>query len=221
MLFYVGYISFDSNPKLFSRRIRWPCKMFLILVGKLLWPIVHFVRRVIYEASPKRSQHQDVVAKSDAVWNNIKFVEYGLESSIQLFLQLWLLHPFLPTIAAWDMTELVNRYISGLTNFFTFELHPACYVEKVLIKIALSVFSLSLGMSQMMRKPGQSVLSTLPMFVSLVAQTIGRIFAFKSLVLMSTPLGYYKYVLFLLFHIMLVLIIKTLFEVHSLKDPHQ
>jgi hypothetical protein len=128
------------------------------------------------------------------------------------------LHPFLPIIAAWDKTELVNRCVSGFGNFFTFELHTACYVEKVLVRIILSVLSLSLGMSQMIKKPGQDIVSTLPMFVCTVAQIIGRMYAFKSLVLMSSPLGHYKYVLFFLLHIMLVLIIKIFFEVQSLKD---
>jgi hypothetical protein len=240
MLYYVVYIFNDSSPEFFKQAaervvewekgvtgekclpclqgIGWCCEMFLILSGKLLWPFVHFVRRVSYEASPKRSEHLKQVAKSDSIWQSIKFLEYGLESSIQLLLQLWLLHPFFPTIAAWDMVELIRRCLSGFVNFFTFELHPACYVEKVLVKIVLSVLSLSLGMSQMRRKPGQQISSTLPMFVSIVAQTIGRMFAFKSLILMSTPLGYYKYAIFLTSHIMLVLLIKTLFEVQSLKD---
>jgi hypothetical protein len=242
MLYYMGYIFMDSSPKWFNKAakigvewrksvcgegntvlpylqgIGWSCKMILILVGKLLWPVIHFMRRVRYEASPKRSQHLEQVANSDSIWHNIKFLEYGLESSIQLFLQLWLLQPFLPTIAAWDTVELIGRCLSGFVNFFTFELHPACYVEKVLIKIVLSVLSLSLGMSQMRRKPGQHVGSTLPMFVSIVAQTVGRMFAFKSLVLLSPSLGYHKYAIFLSTHILLVLLIKTLFEVKSLKD---
>jgi hypothetical protein len=239
LLFYLGCIALDASPTCFDNvveqglqkgakffgvkdpphwRVKWFCKMFLILVGKLVWPIVHCVRLMRYEAAPKRSQHQEQVVKSDAIWHNIKFVEYGLESSAQLFLQLWLLQPFLPTIAAWDVTELVERCISGFANFFTFELHPACYVEKILVKIVLAVLSLSLGMSQTRKKPGEEFLGTLPMLFSIVAQTIGRMFAFKSLVLMATHLGYYKYAVFLLTHITLVLVIKILFEVQAPKD---
>jgi hypothetical protein len=234
MLYYVGYIFNQSAERVvewgkgilgedetflpYLQGIGRCCEMFLILSGKLLWPVVHFVRRVSYEASQKRSEHLKQVTKSDSIWYNIKFLEYGLESSIQLFLQLYLLYPFFPIIAAWDIVELIRRCVSGLVNFFTFELHPACYVEKVLVKIVLSVLSLSLGMSQMRRKPGQQISSTLPMFVSIVVQTVGRMFAFKSLILMSTPLGYYKYAIFLASHIMLVLLIKTLFEVQFLKE---
>jgi hypothetical protein len=235
MLFYISSITLDSiapylkgvikrdvelgkcidpNP-LFLKRLGGCCKTILVW---FFWPVVHILRRVKYEASPKRSKYHKKVEKCDAIWSNIKFVEYGLESSIQLFLQLWLLHPFLQIIAAWDKTELVNRCVSGFGNFFTFELHTACYVEKVLVRIVLSVLSLSLGMSQMIKKPGQDIVSILPMFVSTVAQIIGRMYAFKSLVLMSSPLGRYKYVLFFLLHIILVLIIKILFEVQSHKD---
>jgi hypothetical protein len=237
LLFYIFYILRDSNPTCFKhsverflkwglgeaylqhlKRIAWCCEMLLNLVGKLLWPIVHFVRHVLYEGSPLPSQHQELVDQSDAIWNNIKFVEYGLESSIQLILQLWLLHPFLPTIASWDAKELVNRCVSGFGNFYTFDLHPSCYVEKALVKIGLSVLSLSLSMALARRKLGQNVLSTGPMFGSIFAQTIGRIFAIKSLVLMSSSLGYFKVVLFLAAHITLVLIIKVLTEVQSLKE---
>jgi hypothetical protein len=230
-LYYLGNISLDSNPNFFKNadqkgdpnsshldRTGWCLEIFLSLVGKLIWPFVHAVRRVLYEGSPKRSQRQEKVAKSDAIWSSIKFVENGLESSIQLFLQLFLLHPFLPTIAAWDPAELVSRCLSGFGNFFTFGFHPACYVEKILIRICLSVISLSLGTSQTQRKPGQGVLSTLPMFICIASQTVGRIYAFKSLVLMLTPLGNYKYVIFLSAHITLVLIIKILFETQSLMD---
>jgi hypothetical protein len=169
----------------------------------------------VYLASPKSSQHQANLDTITFIWNNIKIVEYGLESSIQLLLQLWLLRPFLPIILTWDMTELISRSFAGMVNFLTLEKYPACYIEKALFKILLTISLLSLGISQMKKKPGQTFAKTLPLFMSIFAQTVGRIVALMSLVLMTTPLGLYKFALFFVPHILLVCLIKTIFEVKS------
>jgi hypothetical protein len=237
--FYIVCIGFDSSPSWLSslqdlitrnkylgnnrcckqnRIMGWCIKKFLICACKLVWPLVHCGRQLLYLASPKPSQYKQNIDKSTAIWNNIKIVEYGLESSAQLLLQLWLLRPFLPIIVAWDTTELISRCASGLANFFTFEILPACFIEKALAKILSTIFFLSLGISQMKKKPGQNFLETLPMFISIFAQTVGRIVALNSLVLIITPFGYYKYALFMVQHFLLVFLIKTLFEVKSLRD---
>jgi hypothetical protein len=105
--------------------------------------------------------------------------------------------------------------LSGFGNLFTFQVHPACYVEKALVKICVTTFTLALGVSQMKLNPGQDLSSSLPMFISVASQTVGRLYAFKSLVLMATPLGNFKYVILLSSHAILVLLIKTLFELRS------
>jgi hypothetical protein len=172
----------------------------------------------LYLSSSKSSQYHPNLAKSTVIWNNIKIVEYGLESSIQLLLQLWLLQPFLPIIMTWDTTKLINSCVTGLFNFITLENYPACYFEKALFKIFLTITLLSLGISQMKKKPGQSFVKTLPMFISIFGQTVGRIVALKSLVLMTTILGHYKYFLFFCVHVLLVFLIKIFFDVKSLSE---
>jgi hypothetical protein len=195
-----------------NQRVKEFCHTkFLIWLSKLLWPIGHCYWQLEYLASPKRSQYKHKVATRTLIWSNIKIVEYGLESSIQLLLQLWLLRPFLSITMTWDTTELIIRCFSGFANY-------NCYVEIALAKIFLTIFFLSLSMSQMRKKPGQGLLYTLPLFVSIFAQTVGRIVALKSLVLMTTSLGYYKYALFFVPHVLIVFVIKTLFEVKSLRD---
>jgi hypothetical protein len=188
---------------------------FLIIAGKLLWPLVHGGWYLVYLSSPKSSQHQPSLDKITTIWNNIKIVENGLESSIQLLLQLWLLRPFLPIILTWNLSELVSRSSTGLVNFVTFEKYPACYIEKALFKIMLTIILLSLSISLMKKKPGQTFVKMLPMFISIFAQTVGRIVGLASLVLMTTTLGYYKYALFLVSHVLLVFLINTLFEMKT------
>jgi hypothetical protein len=201
-----------------KRIMGWCLKTFLICVCKLLWPFVFWGRQLLYLASPKRSQHKQSLAKSKAIWNNIKIVEYGLESSAQLLLQVWLILPFLNTILNLDNNTRINMCLSGLVNFFTFEILPACYLEKALAKLLLTIFFLSLGISQTKKNPGQVLINTLPMFLSIFAQTVGRIVALTCLFLTDLLLGGYTVTgLFLVIHFFLVFLIKTLFEVKSLR----
>jgi hypothetical protein len=59
-------------------------------------------------------------------------------------------------------------------------------------------------------------LKTIPIFLSILAQTIARILAFKSLILLEAPL--YKYAIFFFLHFVAVFAIKILFETPSLKE---
>jgi hypothetical protein len=238
--FYIFFITFDSSPSWLTlllsiineyfgnvhcsklQRVMGLClKTLLICVCKLLWPFVFLGRQLLYQASPKRtsSLYQQNLAKSAAIWNNIKIVEYGLESSLQLLLQLWLLRPFLEYIMTRDTIELLTSCGRGLANFLTFEIVPACYIDKALAKILLTIFFLGLGMTKTKKKPGQGLIKVLPMFVSIVAQTVGRMIAlinlFKTQIYDS---GINITAPFLVLHFLVVLLIKVLFEVKSLRD---
>jgi hypothetical protein len=228
--FYILCIAFYSNPEKpgtsgkssvffnFCPLMTFCSKILLVCVKQLCWPLIHCRWQLLYLASPKRSQYKEHLAKSTAVWKNIKIVENGLESSLQLLLQMWLLRPFVPIIMTWSYTELISRCVSGFANFFSFGIHPACYIEKALFKILLTIIFLSLSLSLIKRKPGQDLLKTSPMFISIFAQTVGRMVALNSLVLMTATWGYYKYVLFFIIHFLLVFLIKIVFEVKSLLD---
>jgi len=206
-----------------NRVVLFLSKIFLMGLGKVLWPFIHILRRMQYLASLKSSEHSDLHLLSDQTWANIKAVEYGVESSLQMLLQLWLLKPFLSEISLWSTTDVVVRCATGLANFVTFDKYPACYIEKALGKILLTIISLTLGVANMKcYKHGQGFtdkpLKTIPIFLSILAQTIARIFAFKSLILMKTSLGFFKYAVFFLSHFMAVFTIKVLFENPSLQE---
>jgi hypothetical protein len=188
---------------------------------KLLWPFNHMRQRMKYLASLKSSKHSDLHSVSDETWTNIRAMEYGVESSLQLLLQIWLLKPFLSDISTWSNTEVVVRCITGLANFLTFDTYPSCYIEKALGKILLTIISLTLGVANMKcYKHGQGFmdkpLKIISIFFSILAQTIARILAFKSLILLEAPLD--KYARFFLLHFFLVFAIKILFETPSSKD---
>jgi hypothetical protein len=239
--FYVICIAFDSSPEIVVNVSGWiselvkdwcgnekvakivgfTCRMIVTIPFILGWPFIHFCRRVKYQVSLKQSKYTELLTNSDHAWNNIKAVEYGLEASLQLFLQLWLLgRVFLPSIATWDCAKLAVTCSRGILNFVTFNLQPACYVEKALGKILITVISLSLGVAQMRNKPGLGLfdrpLKTLPMWMSVLAQIVARIYAIQSLILLS--FGPLKYAVFFIFHYIIVLSVKVAVEVTCFKD---
>jgi hypothetical protein len=178
----------------------------LVILGKLMWPIHHMLQRMKYLASLKSSEHSDRHSVCEETWANIKAVEYGVESSFQLLLQIWLLEPILSDISTWSNTEVVVRCVTGLANFLTFDTYPACYIEKALGKILLTIISLTLGVANMKcYKHGQGFTDKprkiIFIFLNILAQTIARILAFKSLILLEAPL---KYVIFFLVHFVFV-----------------
>jgi hypothetical protein len=225
--FYIYCIGSDSRPSWLTqllersgRRTRnfgiqqtikeWCFQTLLICAFMLFWPFILCGQQMLCLASPKYRKYKGHVSKSSSIWNSIKMVENGVESSIQLLLQVWLLRPFLPTIMAWDTIELLSRCGTGLVNFFTFDMYPACYIEQALAKVILSTLLLSVGISLTRKNPFQNYLSTLPMIVSIFAQIIGRIVVMNSLVHMTTFLGYYA--LFFILHFLLVFLIKIFLE---------
>ena len=113
--------------------------------------------------------------------------------------------------------------VTGVANFLTFGTYPACYIEKALGKILLTIVSLTLGVAQMKsNKPGLGIfekpIKTIPIFLSVLAQTIARIFAIRSLILIKSSLGYWKYAAFFIPHFVAVFLIKIFFETKSIKD---
>ena len=189
----------------------------LSIVTKMLWPVIHMVRKYKYNAASKKSEHKDLTTESDDSWNVIKTAEYGIESSIQLCLQIWLLKPFFSEVTRWDKQQLIIRSVHGIVHFVTFGIYPACYIEKALGKILLTIVTLALGVAIMKStKPGlgacERPLKTMPIFISILAQTVARIFAFRSLIIMNASSEIYKYVPFLAIHMFLLIIIKVLFE---------
>ena len=189
----------------------------LSVATKLLWPIIHVIRKFKYYAAQKRSEHKDLTTESDDSWNVIKTAEYGIESSLQLCLQIWLLKPFFSEVTRWDQKELIIRSVHGIVHFITFSVYPACYIERALGKILLTIVMLALGVAIMKStKPGMGAcerpLKTLPIFISILAQTVARILAFRSLIIMKASSEIYKYVPFFLLHIFFLLIIKIMFE---------
>jgi hypothetical protein len=174
-------------------------------------------RRVRYRASTRRAGERCRVLESDISWGIVKTVEHGLEAGTQLFLQLWLLRLYIPAMAHWTAAETFVRSVTGVANFLTFDLYPACFLEKSLGKVALNLLSLSLGAAfSKVTKHGVSAcdrpLRILPILGSYFLQILARLYAFRILLLLDSPLGQYKLLVFFLVHFLVVLTTRLAFE---------
>ena len=202
-------------------------KLLLVISCKICWPLVHIVRRVRYRASTRRSGERCLVLESDMAWGVVKTVEHGLEAGSQLFLQLWLLGLYLPVLATWSSTETLVRSVTGAVNFLTFDLYPACFIEKSLGKISLNLVSLSIGAAfTKVTKHGVPAcdrpLRILPMFTSYFLQILARLYAFKLLLELEYSIGDFKLLIFFVIHFISVFILRLAFEGVTLrKSPHR
>ena len=195
-------------------KLLWVC---LVVFSKVFWPIIHFARKIRYNASTKKSQEKQAVIESDTTWSVVKTVEHGLEASLQLFLQMWLLKPYFPIIYTWNKKTFVIKGINGIANFMTFDIYPACYIEKALGKIALTLIVLSVSASfNKCSKHGvpacEKPFRLAPMFLSVLLQIIGRLYAFRILFLLDSPLDEWKLLVFFCIHFLAVFIIKIILE---------
>ena len=197
----------------------------LVLTCKLVWPVVHVVRKVRYRASTRRSGERCRVMESDQAWGIVKTVEHGVEACSQLLLQLWLLTLYLPVLRSWSTTHVLVRSVTGVANFLTFDLYPACFLEKSLGKILLNSLSLSLGagLTKVTKhgvSPCDRPLRACPVLASYLLQIVARLEAFRLLLLLDSPLGQYKLLVFFSVHFSVILLTRLVFEdLHMKKSP--
>lgn len=193
-------------------------KLPLAFLVKLFFPIQHMINEFRYRQAKQRTAHRDKASESHRTWKCIKSFENGLEGSVQLYLQMWLLKPFFNDLARWRTYDLVQRSLFGIFSFLTFDQITACYIERALGKILLTILSMSLsGALMKSTKPGigacESPLRILPILLSILAQTTARMFAIRSLIILDTFLQLNKYAVFFTVHFLFVFFITILSEI--------
>jgi hypothetical protein len=197
------------------------CLYVLMICFKFFWPIVHIERTMRNEAAVKRSKYKAECESSEKTWNSIKIVEHGIESSLQLILQLWLLQPFLLDMTTWSYIDVFELCVDGIKHFLFFGIYKASYIQKALGKIVLNIVILTFGMAlSKLNKPGglsicDKPFNALLMCLSILAQITARIIAFRSLRLLKFS---WAFVIFLIIHFVIVFAIKMLFEIKSVRE---
>ena len=201
----------------------------LWIVAKLLWPIVLLVQKCRFNAADKKSKFKTGTRESDDTWNMIKTVDIGIENTVQLCLQIWLLKPFMPEVINLGLYNLTNKCLNGFIHFITMGFLPACYLDKALGKIFQTVIFLALGVSFVKTtKSGTGAFDScdtqlvglICLFISVLAQTCARLLALISLTIMDAE-PEIKFLPFLVIHLILVVVIKKLFETKKSANKYE
>ena len=51
---------------------------------RLVWPILHLIRRIKYEASRNKSSRRKNLIEFESIWIMVKSIEYGIEATVQV-----------------------------------------------------------------------------------------------------------------------------------------
>ena len=51
---------------------------------RLLWPFLHIIRRIKYEASRNKSSRRKNLIEFESIWIMVKSIEYGIEATVQV-----------------------------------------------------------------------------------------------------------------------------------------
>ena len=148
------------------------------------------------------------VDESKEYWFIIKTLENGVENVIQMFLQLYLLTPYISFLTTLSLSEFIQLSVSNIFDF-TDSLCEGRNLSIGMSKLFLSILSLSFGASsRQTSKPGITLgqtLKNIALWLSFVCLSISRIMAIFSLVALQSPLP--GIVCFVLIHLVLVFFI--------------
>lgn len=196
-----------SLDERFSQMILKIVEFSLILFFKICWPFVHVYQTFRYEAADKKVMEKERYKESDGAWKIIKAVEHHIESNAQLIFQFYLLNSFFPLLDTWTLKEWIIRSTKGIGNFFTFNTFPACYIEKAIGKIFMTVFFSSLSATY--QKENKNGLGAyIFIFGSIYTQHVGRLLTIKILFQMTSQHEELNILSCLILHFLAVTIIK-------------
>ena len=209
------------------KRLAQISKLIIKTFLKLSGLIVHLWITYSFKSSKNRKDDfLDLKAASDNVLKLITTIQSGIGNSFQLILQIWLLKPFFQEIMDWNAITPILASFNGIANILTFDSQPACYLEKALGKILLTLLSFSLGIAMVRTdKPIKDVrktpLRTLLTFLSIFSQALARIFALSSLEIMQVESESFKYSLFFALHTIAISIVNILFVIRRKKEEKE
>ena len=183
---------------------------FLSIISKIFWPITYLCREVTdrVELGSTGTYSYSSLEESKKYWFIIKTLENGVENAIQMFLQLYLLTPYLSFLTTVPLSKVIQLSVGNIFDFSD-SLCEGRNLSIGMSKLFLSILSLSFGASsRQTSKPGISFGQTIKnifLWLSFVCLSISRIIAILSLVALQSPLP--GIVCFLLIHLILVFLI--------------
>lgn len=203
--------------------------LLLCLFSTLIFPPLfilasHAYLKYQHTTTSKKDTFLEHLQSSEFYWGVLNMLEAGIESSLQLVLQTWMIsNLFTPVIS--------NLFTPGGIDIDGFPgivrgillLEGASSLERSLGKMLVSLASVvvSIGGCYRYQKRGSiSLVDMIPIFIMLLTSIMGRIAAFAAFFSTGAKFGTWMPVLYLL-HTSAVIIIKLIWEVDCHCGPNQ
>ena len=216
-------INLDKENKIknqFIYHVRKLFYFFLILISKILWPLTHLLREYKSKVKTHEGGANDPIHESETTWLFIKTIDNGVENFIQMYLQLYLIKPYVTKLTKLPVVDILQ----GIHSIYNLS-DSLCKGKNVSIalgKLFLSLISLSYGAaSRQASKPGISfgqTIKNLVLWLSFVCLSVARTTSIFSLVALETPIP--GLVTFFLIHLLLVSLIFKIMVISCGKIAH-
>ena len=114
------------------------CKFLLGLSNPFIYPFAYVARYVKAKTNPNNFGQNQRYEDCRRLWDDIKRVETGVESTGQLILQLWLVRPYFHIISNWTSAEAKTHLWTGLGHIFSFATKNVNYLDQMVAKFFVS-----------------------------------------------------------------------------------
>jgi hypothetical protein len=165
---------------------------FIQFFSKIMWPFTYLIRAFNDRVETDKRGENHQLYESKTTWVFLKSIENGLEGSIQMFLQLYLLKPYVSYLTTMPFSQVIQQGIGSILNFSD-SLCDGKNVNIALGKLFLSILSLAHGSSSRRTSKtgitlGQTI-KNLVLWLSFICLTLARTIAIFSLVTLEYPLS--------------------------------
>ena len=188
----IDYIWNLDPGKGFMRYIIQLVIWFIQFFSKIMWPFTYAIRAYIARVETDKTEHNFELLEDKTMWAFLKSIENGFENSIQMFLQLYLLKPYVSYLTTMSFSQVIQQGIGSLFNFSD-SICDGKNVNIALGKLFLSILSLAYGSSsRRTSKPGITfgqTIKNLVLWLSYICFSLTRTIAIFSLIALEHPLS--------------------------------
>ena len=182
----------------------------LVLCPPLFIMIILLYFKYQYNSSASTKRKIDYVKQlgsSEYYWGLLSMIEAGLESSIQLILQVWLVSRMFKINGFYNQIPDIAGIIRGILFLFLPTASPIeISIGKILVSLVSVVNSIG-GCYRFEKREAISLVETMPIFAMLFSSVLGRVTAFAAFFSTEAPFEIWMPIFYIL-HTSFVLAIK-------------
>ena len=167
------------------------CNLVLWLFAKIMWPFTYILRTFKDRVEVDKRGINYEVQESESTWKFLKSIENGLDNFIQMFLQLYLLKPYVSYLTTMSFSQVIQQGIGSILNFSDL-ICEGKNVNNAVGKLVISILSLSYGASSRVTSKkgitlGQTI-KNLVLWIAFLCLSLARTIAIFFLISLESPL---------------------------------